>query len=397
MRLADGSHLTYCTNIHPGETWPEIRDNLARHVPAVAQLLSPELPFGVGLRLSAIAAEALQSPDALAELRDILQRNRLYIFTINGFPYGPFHGRRVKEEVYLPDWRQEERLRYSDRLADLLSRLLPAGQQGSISTVPGSFKPNATTADAVALIAQQLIRHAAHLAMLREKNGSDITLALEPEPCCFIETIAEAVEFFGAHLFGREAIAAMQRLTGFTAAGAEAALRRHLTLCLDLCHAAVEFEEPDACLAALAAAGIGIGKAQLSSGLRIAPVTPPALELLRQFDDGVYLHQVVERREGKLRRFVDLAPALAAAAGGGVAEEWRVHFHVPIFRADLGLLSTTQEFLAAMLARHRQTPLSQHLEVETYSWGVLPSAYRGEDIVAAIARELQWVRQQLAA
>src|SRR5262249_12444145 len=153
--------------------------------PAVARLLSLEHPFGVGLRLSAIAAETLEAPDALTELRDILQRNRLYIVTVNGFPYGPFHGRRVKEEVYLPDWRQEERLQYSDRLADLLGRLLPPGQQGSISTVPGAFKPNAATPEAVTLIVRQLVRHAAHLAMLRERQGSDITLALEPEPCCF--------------------------------------------------------------------------------------------------------------------------------------------------------------------------------------------------------------------
>ncbi len=115
-------HLTYCSNIHPGETWAEVRRNLGEHVPAVRARLAPDRPFGVGLRLSAQAADALAQPEAMRELKDFLAREQLYVFTLNGFPYGTFHGTRVKEDVYLPDWRDERRLTYTDLLADLMAR-----------------------------------------------------------------------------------------------------------------------------------------------------------------------------------------------------------------------------------------------------------------------------------
>jgi hypothetical protein len=139
---AGGSHLGYCTNIHPGESWDEIRANLGRYVPEVKRRVSPDAPFGLGLRLSCLAARQLAGPESLAEFADFLRRESLYVFTINGFPYGPFHGTRVKEDVYLPDWRDEERLEYTNLLADLLAQWVPAGTAsgGSISTVPGAFR-----------------------------------------------------------------------------------------------------------------------------------------------------------------------------------------------------------------------------------------------------------------
>ncbi|MCG8355863.1 MAG: hypothetical protein MI920_09850, partial [Kiloniellales bacterium] len=144
MRLADTpalGHLTYCTNIHAGETWPEVLSGLKTHLPAIKAAVAPDQAFGVGLRLSAAAAEALQEPAALDDLRALLAEGPYYIFTINGFPYGTFHGKTVKEGAYRPDWSQEARLAYTNQLADLLAGLLPTGMAGSISTVPGTFKP----------------------------------------------------------------------------------------------------------------------------------------------------------------------------------------------------------------------------------------------------------------
>lgn len=393
-------HLTYCTNIHPGETWDEVFRNLEQHLLPVRRAVAPGKRFGVGLRLSAVAAEALRQPSTFADFRAFLAHHDLYVFTINGFPYGPFHGTRVKEEVYQPDWLQDERLAYTDLLADLLAQLLPdeEGLEGSISTVPGTFKPLAQAADAPARMTRNLVRHVAHLLEIEERSGRRIALALEPEPMCFLETIAETALFFERHLFARPAVQQLCELRGLGQGAAADALRRHLGVCYDVCHAAVEFEDPAASLARLKSAGIGVPKLQLSAALRIEQARPAMAEHLRPFDDGVYLHQVVERRPDGLVRHLDLPDALAALEQGDAAgHEWRVHFHVPVFLRQLEHFGTTQAFLQEILALHRQEPISAHLEVETYTWGVLPEVYRREEVAGAIGRELGWARDQLEA
>lgn len=367
MKIGD-SHLTYCTNIHPGESWPEVFANLARYVVAVKSRVSPDVPFGVGLRLSARAATELLP--IVDELRSWLDERGLYVFTINGFPYGQFHGVPVKQQVYRPDWLEPERLAYTNLLAEILIALLPDGVDGTISTAPGCFRDRAS-GDAGARMAEQLARSTGHLAAIEQRTGKHVTLALEPEPCCTIETIAEAVAFFELYHLDR----------------------RYLGVCLDACHAAVEFEELDAAVAALQRAGIPIAKVQLGAGLRVAPVDAAARDALRSFAEGVYLHQVVARRGEELVRFVDLPDALADPRS---FDEWRIHFHVPIFRAELGAMGSTQGFLAGLLASHRRAPISTHLEVETYTWDVLPPGFRDEPIVDAVARELTWVKERLA-
>ncbi len=396
MRL-DGSHLGYCTNIHAGETWAEIRQNLERYLPGVKRRVCPDAPFGVGLRLSAVAAESLCAPAELADFVRFLRERNLYVFTINGFPYGPFHGTRVKEHVYLPDWSDEARLAYTNRLADLMAALLPgeADACGSISTVPGAFKPNAPTAAETARIADLLVRHAAHLVEVERATGRRVVLALEPEPCCLLETIEETVAFFHERLHSRAAAARLAQLAGLEIREARDALHRHLGVCLDLCHAAVEFEDPADCLAALADAGICIAKMQVTAGLRIPRVTDRAVEALRGLGDDVYLHQVVERGALGLRRYADIDLACSAGHWRAADCEWRVHLHVPVFLEELDGFASTQDFVRAALALHRAQARTPHLEVETYTWSVLPERLRSMPIEEAIARELLWVREQL--
>lgn len=398
MRLGAGDeHLTYCSNIHPGESWAAVRNNLERYFTAVHQRVAPDAEFGVGLRLSAQAAGELAEPAAFDQFRDFLQRKRLYVFTINGFPYGTFHDARVKEAVYLPDWRDPERLRYTDQLAELLARLLPArsGMEGSVSTVPCAYKPEVKGESDVERIAENFVRHVAHLIDIERRTGRRITLAIEPEPYCYLETVEESVGFFERHLFGARAIQMLSQLAGLDRPQAAEALHERIGLCLDLCHAAVEFEEPAVCLQRLAAAGIRVHKLQISAGLHLPKLSREALDALRSFDDPVYLHQVVERSPAGLRRFADLPEAFASLNGDGRDREWRVHFHVPIFLDRLEAFSSTQFFIRSMLALHRRTPISKHLEVETYTWNVLPEQLRSVPIEEAVARELNWVRGQL--
>jgi hypothetical protein len=279
-----------------------------------------------------------------------------------------------------------------------MAALLPSGgdEVGSISTVPGAFKPNAATPEAIARIVDLLIRHVAHLVKVERDTGRRIALALEPEPCCLLETIGETVAFFGEHLYSRRAATSLASLAGLEAHEAERALRRHLGVCLDLCHAAVEFEDPAECLGALAGAGIPIVKMQVTAGLRIPRVTVDTVAALQSFAEPVYLHQVVERAPGALRRYVDIDAACASETWRGGDCEWRVHFHVPVFMEELDGFSSTQPFVREMLARHRQQARTPHLEVETYTWAVLPAQAREVSIEEAIARELLWVQGKLA-
>jgi sugar phosphate isomerase/epimerase len=332
----------------------------------------------------------------LDAFRHYLRANGLYVFTINGFPYGAFSGGAVKERVYRPDWLEDERLAYSDRLAELMAALVPDGVEGSVSTVPGCFAERGSLAQAGPRVADRLRAHAAALWRLRERTGRVVTLALEPEPHCVLETSAHAVSFFEGHLFSRASIATFAADTGLAEGAAEDTLRRHVGACLDACHAAVEFEEPGEAVARYAAAGVRILKVQVSAGLRVAPPDAAALAALAPFAEGVYLHQVVARSGAHLRRYLDLPQALADAARSGAAgEEWRVHFHVPVFRRQLGPFENTQAFLSPLLARLGKGDVCAHLEVETYTWDVLPPEHRQEPVVDAIARELEWSREQL--
>ena len=384
-------HLTYCLNIHPAEDWPACRTALAGPVAAVKAAVSPEAPFTVGLRFSARAAEELADAAARADLKALLAAHAFVPATVNGFPYGPFHGTRVKEEVYQPDWTRPERLAYTCALADLMADINPEGAWISLSTVPGTFKPLAAGREAE--MADAYLRAAAHCHRLAEQTGRTVAIAIEPEPFCFLETIAETVRFFSNHLYSDAAQARMAELTGLSRAAAADALPRHLGLCYDVCHAAVEFEDPAGSIAALREAGIPVHKLQLSAALRIPEVTAEARSALAAFDEPTYLHQVVSRRSGTLAFAHDLAPALARTDSDG--EEWRVHFHVPLFVDRIPPFRSTQAFLAEILALHKAHPISPHLEVETYTWGVLPADLRSDDIAADIARELDWVRQRL--
>jgi len=399
MKVAGRFHLTYCSNIHPAETWSEVSAALAFSLPRVRDHLGFDGPLAVGLRLSAEAAETLDRPAALAAFRAFLRTGNYYVLTINGFPYGAFHGQRVKEQVYRPDWRDDARLEYTNRLARLLAALLMDRPdiEGSVSTVPGAFRSSIAGKVDVTSMAVRMLRHAAQLVSIRQDTGVTITLAIEPEPACFIESVDDAIGFFREYLFDP---ALVRQIADDTRVDLTVeAVRRHVGICFDACHMAVEFEEPRAAIARLGSAGIRICKVQVSSALRIERSDSQALRALAPFAEHTYLHQVVERSAANLTRFVDLPEALAAAEeeSGVHCGEWRVHFHVPIFLATMRDFGTTQPELVATLQALRADPACPYLEVETYTWDVLPPEYRLTDVCTAIARELTWVRSQLEA
>ena len=360
--------LTYCTNIHPGESWADARNNLDEHLLAVKASVSPTRRFPIGLRVSGQAAQELDA-DEVARFREWCDANDTYVLTVNAFPYGSFHGVRVKETVYAPDWRDPARVAYTKRIADLLTAWLPQDVTGSISTVPIAFKRffDLQSASEWQTVRRNLVETLEHLDRVRQRRGVEIVLALEPEPRCVLETTSEVLSFF-------ERMALPDYLADLAG------------ICFDCCHQAVEFEDPATCLRRLAEAGVRIGKVQVSSSLC---AVGDEIDALKHFDEPTYLHQVVARTEdGVLHRYDDLPDFLNDRPPG--TTECRVHFHVPIFAAHLGLCGTTQFFLQDILPRLDD---AIPLEVETYSWDVLPAELRGESVSESIARELEWVEK----
>lgn len=369
-------HLTYCLNVHPGESWDAQFGAIREYARAVRDRVASGRPFGLGLRLSAESARELNDPGNLARFRAFLAAENLYVFTINGFPYGAFHGTRVKENVYRPDWRSADRLAYTSALADILAELLPADVAGSISTVPVGFASDFTEPDVRALAADQLVAMARHLAHIEKKTGRYIHLGLEPEPACVLETGDQTIEFF-EFLHNR--------------AGSESGLvRRYLGICFDTCHVALAFENLADTWDRYRQAGILVSKVQISAALETRG-PPPAT--LADFVEPVYLHQVRMRRcDGSKAAWLDLPDALAVWPGDAACA--RIHFHVPLFwSGGNGLYSTATALDEAFWSRLRGGACP-HLEIETYTFDVLPPELRVAGVVDSISREFAWVRSR---
>lgn len=376
MRI-DHDHLAYCTNIHPAESWAETHAVLQEHTLRVRDLVSGGAPYAIGLRLSERAASELLDGDQLAIFQSWLAGENCYVFTINGFPFGAFHGTRVKENVYRPDWTTPERLAYTNRLFEIISRLAPEGVEGSVSTLPGSFKEFEADETEIFRNLQSCARFIEERAA---ESGRDLHLGLEPEPLGHFENTRETLQFF-------------ERLLEF--ADDPDLVRRRIGINYDTCHFAVEFDDCRESLEAFRSAGLRISKVHLSSALGFDPSDAAAVRLIRQFDEPTYLHQLILGHGGTLTRYRDLPEALphlgpAIPATDGHPEA-RVHFHIPLYAEPAAPIHSTQGHVRDLLCFRRDNPgFCAHFEIETYTWGVLPGDLR-RPIVDQISEEYRWV------
>ncbi len=403
MKTSKNLHLTYCTNIHPGEEWTKVFANLQQYLPSLKASLSPKQPFGIGLRLADIAARELLETDNLDKIKAWLKEQKLYVFTLNGFPYGGFHWQVVKDQVYAPDWSRQERLDYTLRLVNILAELLPDEMEGSISTLPLSYKPwfkgnqlyLASILDNATLHIAQLV---AEMVRIRAKTGKLIHLNLEPEPDGLIENAAEVVDYFQSYLLPYGGAYLVKHLR-ICPEAAEALLLNHVRICYDTCHFAVEYEDPTSVFKQFEAVGIQIGKVQISAALQVN--IPNDIEQRQQlknkllpFAESTYLHQVIARdRRGKFHHYSDLEAALPHLEQT-TAYEWRIHFHVPIFIRDFQMFQSTQDDIITVLHILQNQNLCNHLEIETYTWEVLPEEMK-LDLLSSIQREYEWVLSQM--
>ena len=397
-------HLSYCTNIHPGESWAEVEQSLKAYVPEIKKQLSPDKPFGLGLRLSNQASMELLEGNQLQQFREWMEQEGLYVFTFNGFPYGDFHHQEVKDKVHQPDWTKPERLDYTLRLFDILANLLPEGMDGGISTSPLSYKlwfssPEKRKA-VIETATHQLLQVVVHLYQIREKTGKWLHLDIEPEPDGLLENTKEVVVYFRDWLLPK-GIPFLQQELGLSEQQAESCLKDHLQLCYDVCHFALAYEQPGEVFQQMENAGIRIGKIQISAALK--SLLPKAQEdrnklrsLYTPFAESTYLHQVVARQtNGSLRHYNDLPAALKDVQKADL-QEWRTHFHVPVFESSYGSLQSTQDEIEEVLNILKEKHITNHLEVETYTWEVLPQESR-LPLSESIIRELQWVQNVLSA
>ncbi|MBS0262709.1 MAG: metabolite traffic protein EboE [Planctomycetes bacterium] len=356
--------LSYCTNVHPGRSLAEVNGGLDQFTAPLRVNYGADLAAGLWLA-APVVAELVSEPSAVERFADGLGQRGLSCHTLNAFPYGDFHSRRVKENVYLPDWSAGKRQTYTRDCARILAALLPAAGEGSISTVPLAFKGFEHPADHLQKCVAQLIQTARDFHAIHEETGKLIRLAIEPEPLCLLETTDEAVVFFE---YLRKCA---------DAEGAGDIVREHIGLCFDVCHQAVEFEDIPESIRKLTAAGIRINKLHITCALELeCPGDhPDARQTLAQYVEERYLHQTLARVPGgHIVRETDLTSQLALHPPREFldAPAWRVHFHVPVHAERFGALRTTRRELRQALVAVSQLAYAPHLEVETYTWEVLP-------------------------
>ena len=390
-------HLTYCTNIHTGETWDDHFASLRQNIPGIKKRISAGQSMGIGLRLSHQASLTLQEKETLRIFKDWLTQEDCYVFTMNGFPYGGFHNTSVKDLVHAPDWTTPERVAYTIRLFNILEVLLPDGMEGGISTSPLSYKywnEGAKQQTVFEQATKNILQAIDHLVTIKNKTGKVLHLDIEPEPDGLLESGPGFFDWYERYLLpmGKEHL---QKQVGYTPEKSIQAIHDHMQLCYDVCHFAVGYESHATVIRQLREKKIKVGKIQISAALKAAMPEAqgsrqPVIEAFRQFNESTYLHQVVARQEdGSLKRYPDLPEALNDA-GNTSSKEWRSHFHVPLFVEDYGLLKSTQEDIREVLSIQCEQPFTSHLEVETYTWEVLPAALKAP-LPESIIREMEWV------
>jgi hypothetical protein len=392
-------HLTYCTNIHAGESWDDHFAALKENIPAIKKQLSPDKPFGIGLRLSHVASQLLGKKENLQAFKQWLEKHGCYVFIINGFPYGSFHRSKVKDHVHTPDWTTQDRVLYTIQLFNILSSLLPKGMEGGVSTSPLSYRHWHSEVKEERLLAfetatENVLKVVQELIRLREVTGQLMHLDVEPEPDGLIENAPEFLAWYLHHLIPH-GIEYLKQQLGYSKDAAIAAIKDHIQLCYDVCHFAVGYEDHGSIIKELELQQIKVGRIQISAALRAGMAPKPqdrkqVIEAFKQFNESTYLHQVVAlQQDGTLQRYPDLPEALEDAMNP-LTREWRSHFHVPLFVENYGSVQSTQVDIEQVLSIQKQKPFSKYLEVETYTWEVLPHELK-LPMKESIAREIEWV------
>lgn len=389
--LISDFNLTYCTNIHPSETWEETFEELQKHLPKIKSEVSPNQKMGLGLRLSNISVLECGNDATLKKFTNWLLDSDLYVFTANAFPFGSFHHAKVKDNVHTPGWSTKERLQYSKNFATILTKLPCIAAEQSMSTSPLSYthwhKTETEKNNIKNESAKNLLEMVFFLHDLETKTGRYIHLDIEPEPDGLIENNDEFITFYTQILLP---LAIKNHADG------EKLVRRYIALCYDICHYAIMYENHALAIQKLITNGIKIGKIQISSALKVTFTNQNKNAIVAQiskFVESTYLHQVVQlNKDNSYTHFTDLNIAIQSINENAL--EWRVHFHVPIFDVSFEAISSTQLDILEVLQLNKKLQFCQHLEIETYTWDILPGSQK-KPLSQSIVQEIQWVKEKI--
>ena len=394
MRFADCT-IGYCTNVHAGTDVTSICHNLDTYACAVRESLETS-SLGVGLWIPNSAATELESAQSVQQFKEFLQTRSLVPFTINGFPFDNFHQPVVKQQVYIPAWWDVARLEYTCRLAQILSKILPADRHlGSISTLPLGWPNNpydrngersGPSTEQLSEAGKNQRKLASFLSDLEQQTGQRIVVAIEPEPGCVLDTTTDLIEWFDREL-------------------PEPEHRRYITACHDICHSAVMMEPQRDVLNRISEAGIEIGKIQVSSAISVpwhkmpAEQKERAVSQLRGFAEDRYMHQTGRLKADNQFELSEDLPVLLES-GPQDDQHWVIHFHVPIFLEGFGELESSRDCVLHCLEALQQNQdigFTGHLEVETYAWSVLPAEMQQSGLAADISQEIEWLQKTVKA
>lgn len=388
--LQNGKHISYCTNIHAGESFDEVFESLKINLLPIKIAVCNSEPFGIGLRLSNRTVNELFENDNLLRFKTWLEQYNIYVFTGNAFPFGDFHHTKVKENVHTPDWLSDERVKYTCNFAKIMAQLPNIGNEQGISTSPLSYKywhiSDEEKVKAFEISAKNLIKTARYLSEQEQITGKYIHLDIEPEPDGLLENSTEFITFYTTYL-----------LQEAKNQGCETELvKRYITICYDVCHFAVMFENHENAIFNLQKHGIKIGKFQISSALKVVfndYSKHQTLKHLSKFVESTYLHQVVEHtKNGNFIHHKDLNLAIKAFTNESV--EWRIHFHVPIYAEIFSEIASTRNDIETIIKLNHKLNLSTQLEIETYTWDILPGVEK-LPLVESIIKEIDWLKNQM--
>ena len=366
------NRVCYCTNIHPGESWDEIISSLKENTLNIQKGLTSE----IGLRISARALKEVARKE-INDFKKWLALENLKVCTVNAFPYGNFNKGIVKKDVYLPDWQSEKRVSYT---LDTIELMLELDSEVTISTVPLGWKDSFQQPSSVVNACQNLLKVALRLRDIYDKEGIQILVCLEPEPGCYLENTESVIRFFNDYLFNSK----------FFSQSEIAILRQFIGICFDVCHFSTMFESAVESYKKISQL-VDIHKVQVSSGLKFIGSLEDFKKNISSFKDGRYLHQLMIQNNDQQFFLSDLEnyPLLDGEA------EFRVHYHVPIFLNELEGFQGTNKDIVDLINYFNENKIEQTLEVETYTFEVLPAKYQEQGIRESIRRELKWLINQL--
>lgn len=389
--------LFYCSNVFPASDYSRFKDLLQLLAESNAQNIGPRFQFGLWFCRDLLNECALRGE----KVSELVSSYGLSTQTLNGFPYGRFHDKVVKHQVYLPDWSDSQRVEYTQEIAKELCTLLGNEPKGTISTLPLGWK-NFWSSEKESRSRKNLIEMVKYLRSLKQQTGKTIQLCLEPEPGCVLELCDEVLDYWPTLL-------SEAKLSGVE----EESVLQHLGVCIDSCHQAVQFEESPTYLQSLLNAGIEVGKFQISLAPEFHGVSRSSsaeLEKRRLYCDEKFLHQTRSAlfyqnfRESKNVQWgaawEDLPEALLLAQIQDWQESWRVHYHIPLFitpylKKNQGIHTTLDHLKTSLAFAWKHFP-NCHFEIETYTWNVLPEEIRPKnhhDLLEKIKLEVETVYQ----